>query len=369
MKKGLLIAIAVLVVAATTVFVFRDQVFLYLAAMMMGPEQDFDEMPAPQPPDYGALSSWAAHPDLDDGSDDRPPGLPASEPGGLGEVAVFFVHPTSFMAKSGWNQPLDDATANLIVDERILRHQASVFNSCCTVWAPRYRQATFFSFIDTSGNGERALALAYGDVERAFDAFLAQLAPGQPFILAGHSQGTRHSAQLLRERISGTALLDRLVAAYLVGFSIGYEDLGPVPACEDPAQTGCAIGWNAMDGEGSGAFGDTDNLLCTNPLTWRLGEDYAGHDLNVGAIGFASWQPVPDEDPALTEPVPGAADAQCYEGQLAVQELRSDDFPSRMAGNSLHPYDYSLFHMNIRDNVVLRVNSYLARHAPGQVGS
>jgi pimeloyl-ACP methyl ester carboxylesterase len=283
-------------------------------------------------------------------------------------VAVFFVHPTSFMAGTAWNQPLDDATANQIVDERILRHQASVFNDCCEVWVPRYRQATFFSFIDTSGDGERALALAYDDVKAAFAVFLAELGPDQPFILAGHSQGTRHATALLRDTITGTELFDRMVAAYLIGFSISHDDLGSVPACENDVQIRCAVGWNAMDGEGAGVFGDTENLLCTNPLTWELGEAYAAHDLNLGAIGFPSWRPEPDEDPTLSRPVPGVADAQCYEGQLAVRALRSDAFPSRMGGNSLHPYDYSLFHMNIRENARRRVQAYLTVMASGTAG-
>ena len=32
----------------------------------------------------------------------------------------------------------------------------------------------------------------------------------QPFILAGHSQGSLHGARLLRERVAGTPLSDRL---------------------------------------------------------------------------------------------------------------------------------------------------------------
>jgi hypothetical protein len=368
MKKFLLTAIALIAVTATAVYAYRDSLFVVVMGMMMGPDVTFAQSPVPAPPDYRQLSSWAAHPDLDDAADEHPPGIAVAEPTGERPVAVFFVHPTSFMSSAAWNQPLDDPIANSIVDERILRHQASVFNGCCAIWAPRYRQATFFSFIDTSGDGEKALSLAYGDVARAFDAFLAGLKPHQPFILAGHSQGTRHAARLLREEIGPTALLERMVAAYLVGFSISRGDIGGVPVCDRAVQTGCAVGWNAMDGEGAGVFGGIDDLLCTNPLSWRTDTEYAGHDLNRGAIGFASWRPAPDEDPALTVPEAGAADAQCVKGQLAVMELRSEAFPSRMGGNSLHPYDYSLFHMNIRENAGLRVRAFLASAEAGTVG-
>ncbi len=361
MKKIFLAAAVMALIAATAAYAYRDDLFVILMGMVMGPEVGFADSPAPAPPDYGQLSSWASHPALMDPADERPPGIPDREGPDAGAVAVFFVHPTTYMSGAAWNQPLDDPTANRVVDERILRHQASVFNDCCAVWAPRYRQATFFSFIDTGGDGERALALAYEDVLEAFQAFLDGIGPGEPFILAGHSQGTRHAARLLREEIAPTMLLPRMVAAYLVGFSIGPGDLGGVPECDRATQTGCAVGWNAMDGEGRGVFGGVDDLLCTNPLSWRADTEYAGHALNLGAIGFPSWQPGADEDPALTAPEPGAADAQCLAGQLAVLDLRSDAFPSRMGGNSMHPYDYSLFHMNIRENAGVRVRAYLTR--------
>lgn len=37
-------------------------------------------------------------------------------------------------------------------------------------------------------DAERALDLAYKDVDAAFTAFLAQVDPNRPLILAGHSQ-------------------------------------------------------------------------------------------------------------------------------------------------------------------------------------
>ena len=361
MKKTLLTAAVAVLLAASAVYAYRDSLFLALAGLMLGPDLTFEESPVPEPPDYSLSSAWAARPDISDAADERPPGT--TEVGAMDPqaAAVFFVHPTSFMSDTAWNQPLDDASANLTVDERVLRHQASVFNSCCAVWAPRYRQATFFSFIDSSGDGEKALSLAYGDVVQAFEVFLLEIGPEQPFILAGHSQGTRHAARLLREEIAPTALLDRMVAAYLVGFSIARSDLAGVPVCERATQTGCAVGWNAMDGEGAGIFGGVADLLCVNPLSWRADGAYAGHELNRGGIGFPSWQPAPDEDPSLTTPEPGVADARCVEGQLAVLELRSEAFPSRMGGNSMHPYDYSLFHMNVRENAAARVQAYLSR--------
>ena len=63
---------------------------------------------------------------------------------------------------------MDDSRANDLTDSWVMRDQASVFNECCRVFAPRYRQATLYSFQDNSGSGEKALDLAYEDVRTAF---------------------------------------------------------------------------------------------------------------------------------------------------------------------------------------------------------
>jgi hypothetical protein len=44
-----------------------------------------------------------------------------------------------------------------------------------------------------------------------------------------------------------------------------------------------------------------------------------------------------------------------------VQNLNSESFPSRMFGNSMHIYDYSLFHMNLRANVMQRIAAFSRR--------
>ncbi len=349
MKKVLIGLVVVVVVALVGAYVFRQQISIVMIGSQIAPEHDFSADLAPSAPDYSDPAWWAALPFSDDPSDQMPEGV-TREPLG---VAVFFVHPTSYFGKESWNQPLADEGANWVVDQRVLRHQASVFNSCCDVYAPRYRQATFFSFMDQDGNGEKALALAYDDVVAAFDYFLTDIDPNQPFIVAGHSQGSKHAALLVSEHISGTDLHDRMVAAYLIGFGVTAEHIGEIGVCQDARQTGCALGWNVMDGQGTGAFGGNEGLICTNPLNWLTDQSHAGHELNKGAIGYASYGAADEGENVSAMLVEvGVADAQCQaDGQLAVLDLRSDSFPARMFGNSMHVYDYSLFHASIRQNV------------------
>ncbi len=358
MKRAFIVVVVIAVAVVTGGYFFGTQILLSVVAAYIAPEENFSEQAPPPAPDYDHGRSWVALPDRQDPGDQLPRGITRKPTG----VAVFFVHPTTFFGKH-WNQPAEDTTAEWILNERVLRHQASVFNSCCDIYAPRYRQATFYSFMDREGNGERALQLAYTDVAAAFDVFLQRLTPQQPFIVAGHSQGTRHAAQLVRERISDTPLQARLVAAYLVGFSIRADQLGGLPACATATQFGCAVGWNTVETGGAGLWRGTHGLLCTNPLTWRHQGGYAAHDFNRGGIGYPDYsKAAADEDVTRMDVEVGVADAECSaDGRLVVRALRSNSFPSRMSGNSLHVYDYSLFHMNIRDNAQQRIEAYLAR--------
>ena len=103
----------------------------------------------------------------------------------------------------------------------MLAGQASAFNNSCDIYAPN-RQATFFSFFDETGDGQKALARAYEDVENAFFEFL-ELIGDKPFFIASHSQGTLHGQQPISKHIDGTDLSKRMIAAYLIGYPIQKE--------------------------------------------------------------------------------------------------------------------------------------------------
>src|SRR5690606_1710480 len=92
-----------------------------------------------------------------------PPGVERTEEGAL-PVAVFFVHPTSYLERARWNAPLDDAQSQARA-RLFLRGMASAFGAAEEIWAPRYRQATFGAFLTDKPEGQMAIDAAYGDVE------------------------------------------------------------------------------------------------------------------------------------------------------------------------------------------------------------
>lgn len=187
---------------------------------------------------YADPRMWLSHPRFRRDTDPArwlPPGI---EPGPELPVAVFFVHPTSYLERTRWNAALDDAQSQSRA-RTFVRGLASPFNGAAQLWAPRYRQATFGAFLTDAPEGAQALDAAYADVAQAFDLFLAEAEPGRPIVLAGHSQGALHVLRLLRERVAGTPVAGRIAAVYAIGWPISVaHDLPalPLPACATPGR-------------------------------------------------------------------------------------------------------------------------------------
>jgi len=321
-------------------------------------------------PDYAQASAWAAYPGRSSHAEDVPQGVARGSDAG---VDVFFIHPTTYLTMAIGNAPYDaGGETGARVDTGVLKFQASVFNGCCRIFAPRYRQASLRAITRNSDAGYDAAELAYGDVARAFDAFLAASA-GRPFILASHSQGSIHALRLLQQRIIGTPLQARLVAAYIVGTALPaqIEQLG-LPLCRSAAATGCVITWNTVRSGHDDRRRRNDAvvwwqgryqpiggrpLVCVNPLDWRVDGD-ADAAANLGAVySNGRGEPIP-------APVVGLTGAQCEDGLLGVSipfgERRHFSDLLSLAGID-HDFDYSYFYMNIRANALERARAYAAK--------
>ena len=334
----------------------------------MVPSKSFAESPKAPDPLYGTPAGWIAHPALPQNpSMWTPAGVkPADKP----TVAVFFLAPTAYLSRDRWNAPLDDADTNARL-ALFLRGQATVFNGVGTVWAPRYRQATFGAFLTSRADAEKALDFAYADILRAFDAFLAANPTG-PIILAGHSQGSLHLLRLLKERVAGTPLAARVVAAYAAGWPVSVTADLPalgLPACSAPGQPGCLLSWQSwaepMDARMvTDVFDSTTGLggsprkgtemLCTNPLIGMPGE--APASANLGSL-------VPSADFKGGSLVVGGIGARCVgRGLLSIGPPPGAFGSYILPGNNFHVYDYSLFWANLRDDAARRLAAWTKAH-------
>ena len=346
MKKfliGLGIIVAVLLILGIA---FRGPIVQLASMIFTKPDQSFaDDQTGPEP-DYANPVHWAALPEREDSADVVPSGV-SIDPDSTKDVDVFFIHPTTYVSSDHWNQPLTDETANKMTDDWVMRDQASVFNGCCQVYAPRYRQATLYSFQDQNGDGGKALELAYQDVRAAFKYFINERNNGRPFIIAGHSQGAFHADRLLEEAVAGTELQQRLVAAYPIGFSI--DGSNGIDVCTSANQTGCQVSWNTNTADAMVILAQPGDI-CVNPITWTADDAAAAPSANLGSISFANGE-------LLEQSVTGA---QCLNSQLLVEDINSDNFNLMPFGpGNYHMYDYSFFHMNIRANARARVSAYL----------
>jgi hypothetical protein len=362
LKKGLLGLAGLLVLCLAAAIAFLDS----LSLAFMTPPGGFDQETAPAAPDYRDPSAWSALPESEDSADVVPEGLAASDSASA-PVDAFYVHPTT-----RWNGPVADAAINADTDELATLIQASAFNACCAVHAPRYRQANATAFTHPSPEGRKAIDLAYRDVADAFRHYLGR-SGDRPFILASHSQGSAHARRLLREEISGRAPRDRLVAAYLIGMPIPEGaialELPDIPVCGSSAQTGCLVSWNARGPDyeprlepretgGDPAFAGSGSTrrVCVNPLSWRTDGAAAGAGENEGAVFLHA---------DAGDVKRGFASARCRDGTLVVSEIGDvpRDFMSQLldlalGGDNYHPIEYQLFYVNLRRNASERAAAH-----------
>ncbi len=326
----------------------------------------FDPTAAPPAPDYADPSSWAALPELDDAADVALPEHPAVDQRDrdAAHADVFYIHPTTWLGGS-WNGPIDDPAVIEATERGGTLIQASAFNGCCAVYAPRYRQAHGHAFVRPSADGDAAVDVAAADLDAAFTAFLGRIGQ-RPFLIAGHSQGAALGARLIRERVASTGLVDRLVVAYLVGGPLRAEDVG-LPVCRSSEQTGCVAAWNARGPayEANGFEFDADDpgtmrdRLCVNPLSWRADEIHVPANAHLGAVFFDT------PEPAV---LPEFADAQCRDGALVLTTAGDlqRDIPSKvllwlMGPDNYHPVEYQLYYLDLRRNAATRVDAWWTR--------
>jgi len=367
-------------------------------AQQVRPSKDFNENQLPSPPNYSSRQSWAAHPEVENKSSFVPLGVEKAKPEDL-KADVFFIHPTTFFGNKNWNASLSHPVANTIVDEIIMSGQASVFNSCCRIFAPRYRQATFYSFLEGGKNGRKALDVAYSDVARAFDFFINNLNDGRPFFIASHSQGTVHAIKLLEDKIDKTELVKRMIAAYTIGFEFPKvkfeEDLKNIKPSQSASDTHCVIAYDTyIDGskpitvldrtqlpfskkDGTWGWKKRANLatFSTNPISWKSDNEIADASQHLGAVineyvksnfklnSLLDKEVAEIEAARLSSIYENEVSSRCgTDGYLYISKPVHRQFRMMLLpGGNYHNYDYSLFYMNLRENVKTRLEAFLGR--------
>ncbi len=365
-RAKILVGVVGLVITSVVIAIATIDRWIFVA-LDPGP---FDATQTPPVIDYAQDTAWAALPGMEDDADVFLAELPSIKP----EKAladVFYLHPTTAVQKR-WNAPPNDPEVVKATARGGTLIQASAFNACCAVYAPRYRQANGKAFAAPNEAGNRAIDVAFADVSAAFDDFLRRRGSERPFVLASHSQGTVLAERLLREKIWGKPAARFFVAGYLIGGPVTRETLGPdVPICDAEDRWGCVVAFNVRgpqyrenrsefkNRDGSGTIFPMASRICVNPLSWKYDDVFVPAESHRGAVFFDA------EKPSI---LPAFTDATCRDGRLLLQHwgaFPKRDLPSEillhvMGPENFHPLEYQLFYVNLRQNAVRRVEAFLA---------
>lgn len=347
---GVGIFLGVVVAAAMAAYGGRDNLIRYT----LNPGRGFGEGAQATAPDYASAVSWALLPQA------------ASKP-----VDVFFIYPTTYFSGEYWNAPINNDAVRERLVHVIRPLYAAPFATSGNVHIPLYRQAAPYSFMGSSEDGRNARELAYGDVARAFKAFLKDHNAGRPFIIAGYGQGALYGFRLVTEL--EPEVRRRMVAAYLLEVAIPVEIIsGATPLCDSPDQTGCMIIWssttqhgrgdlarqNALVWKPGGGFDATRgrDLACVNPLTWSISGRAGSSDMNLGSAELSEFAT------GGTIVTRGVTSADCWNG-LLFTDVTPDPifFWAGPRYREMFPSRINPFFGDIKDNAARRIESFAAQ--------
>jgi hypothetical protein len=271
----------------------------------------------------------------------------------------------------------------------MLGNQISAFNDSCNIYAPEYRQATYYSYFAKNSDGILAHDLAFEDILNSFNYFIENFNNNKPFIIMAHSQGALHAHRLISKYIQGTKLQRRMICAYVIGYIIPdnlYEELFPlIPKSQSSTDTNCLISWSTVV-EGfkrervrtifwtpSGwtiQYMD-QKIYSTNPFTWT--NDSNWHEPPECHSAVITKSPNYDFADRLSIKHSGAKKSLRYSsvqdfsvslnpenGLLEARGLLVDRMKKiRYFTGDLHSYDVMLFWGSLRQNIKDRIDAFL----------
>ena len=226
----------------------------------------------------------------------------------------------------------------------------------CNFYAPYYRQISMESWYEDSAEIENRFAYAMKDVVKAFRYYMEHFNNGKPFVLAGHSQGGKAVIELLKHTLTPEEY-DRMIAAYVFGYSITQEELDTYPMLkpvENTTDRG-VICFNTISRPDAVSSLFRNNVVCVNPLSWTTDTTYAPATENRGSLFFkpetlsfdtlVQQVGVRIDEPTHCLMIDGLNDTLYYVD--AVGKL----FPM---GN-YHLYEQNLYALNLQYNLARRI--------------
>ncbi len=272
-------------------------------------------------------------------------------------VDVFYVYPTVSSNTSGYMDISNPDERDLA--QGIYKSHASIFLDRANVIAPYYRQCS-------TGGSTHDYIPGQQDVNDAFQYYLTFINPDleRPFILAGHSQGSRALKVLISNNFTNMVVGGKMIAAYLIGETITLADLtdtGLTPA-QGESDTGVIISFNTQaPGINPGPMVSTNEAFCINPLNWKTDATYATNNLHKGAVIYDHETGMVLDD--YEYPYIEFCDAQIDVAKRGLMANIPDAYTNSLDygdfGDGIyHRYDYDFWYENLKENVGVRIDAY-----------
>jgi pimeloyl-ACP methyl ester carboxylesterase len=252
--------------------------------------------------DYSRNENWLCLPDRQDacvvpldsavvapnGSIQLEKFTPAKAPA----IDCFYVYPTVSLDEFSISDLVPGVEERAVIERQFARLAA-----VCRTFAPMYRQITLPQLRSAQGAGQAppqrgSRAQGSADVDDAWDYYLRTHNQGRGVVLIGHSQGAGQITRLLRTKIEGTPVQQRIIAAYVLGSTVtapkGQEVGGTfktIKPCRSKDQLGCVVTYGSFRatlppnpegqaigaGPGANAAGDNQGI-CVNPAALLAGQ-------------------------------------------------------------------------------------------------
>lgn len=349
-KHGIRLALfALLLLVLVALVVWRGDIL----RAALDPQVPFQTYTPPSAPDYSQGTAWA---------------MRDVRTAGAGDASVFFLHSTTFDGGKEWNGPIGDPKADAYLRQVVLPNFAAPFAVAGDVSVPLYRQGSLYSRLTLRDDAREARAFAYGDVEAAFEAWLARH-PDGPIVLVGVEQGAELLARLLRDRVAkDNDLKQRLVAAYMMDAMVPVDAIA-LPVCTRREEAGCLVAWSMVDEGTTGVItrrqrralfwdergrlveaGDRP-IICVNPVSGSNDGQKTDPRRHLGAANAAGleW----GVRPAFID---RSVSAQCREGFLRNTPLKSESFREQRAWTDRRKAKpYNLFYADTMADVQSRL--------------
>ncbi|MEE0772618.1 MAG: DUF3089 domain-containing protein [Anaerovoracaceae bacterium] len=275
-------------------------------------------------------------------------------------VDVFYLYPTAW-AKENEDDPNIceiDNESMLAGAKKIYSTQATAFETTANIYAPYYRQADAPYLLAMEPEDHMAILddIPKTDVFAALDYYFENYNEGRPFILAGHSQGSNVLLFVLSEYMEEhPELYERMVAAYVIGFSVTEEFMEENPHlkfAQEAGDTGVIISYNT----------EAPGMTIENPVVWEGA-------LSINPISWTTDETTAEASQSLGSYIDGQkvehfADATIDKERntLICSTADPDEF---YTGNPVFPRglyhgrDYDFYYYDIRANAELRVKNFL----------